>query len=244
MSKLFTTFVGLGGIAFLGSFIANVGSALIEAKRMRWKKPSVESTNLMTLFQDMNKIVDHFKVNLTLAEQKKHIQTAAEKEKNALIKAKEAVMRWTHVAQKCFWCLIVVSGAFCLNWLNGRKWSGLETIYFAFVTASTIGFGDLLAQIREAKMFACFYVSTAVMCAGEIFCQKRQWQGFKQELSKSLDIKHLTAMDADSWAFFFRSVLFSSFVALRKFFTTVLAEVSHFMSQALLLKDILEQNQP
>ena len=99
---------------------------------------------------------------------------------------------------------IIASGALILRFLEGQTWSLAQTMYFALVTASTIGFGDLAPYSPWGRLFAVFYIPLAVASAGEIFSsiavafiQRRQKRIFDDELSTDLSMAHLTAMDSD-----------------------------------------------
>ena len=97
-----------------------------------------------------------------------------------------------------------------MNFLNALgtsgnpSWSWAESIYFALVTASTIGFGDLAPQTPAARMFGVIFLPLAVAAAGELFSavalqlvQHRQQIVFEQELRNDLNMGHLKAMDAN-----------------------------------------------
>jgi len=58
-----------------------------------------------------------------------------------------------------FWCLLMVflfGGAFCYTLME--PWSYRESLYFCFVTLSTVGFGDYLPSSPQSKVFSCFYM--------------------------------------------------------------------------------------
>ena len=52
--------------------------------------------------------------------------------------------------------------------LTEKEWSWLQSTYFAFVTLTTVGYGDFLPTNDNAKIFTCFYVllSTTLLVAG------------------------------------------------------------------------------
>lgn len=57
------------------------------------------------------------------------------------------------------WCLLMVflfGGAFVYTTME--PWSYRESIYFCFVTLSTVGFGDYLPSSPESKIFTIFYM--------------------------------------------------------------------------------------
>jgi len=57
------------------------------------------------------------------------------------------------------WCLLVVfmfGGAFVYSAME--PWSYRESLYFCFVTLSTVGFGDYLPSSPQSKVFSIFYM--------------------------------------------------------------------------------------
>jgi len=57
------------------------------------------------------------------------------------------------------WCLLTVllfGGSFVYSRLE--PWSYLESLYFCFVTLSTVGFGDFLPSCAASKVFSIFYM--------------------------------------------------------------------------------------
>ena len=91
-----------------------------------------------------------------------------------------------------------------MNRLNGNVWSPLDTCYFALITASTIGLGDLAPQTRAARLFSIVFIPLSVAAAGEILSniatalvQKRQREVYARQLEKDFTIQHLKAMDVN-----------------------------------------------
>lgn len=57
------------------------------------------------------------------------------------------------------WCLLMVflfGGAFVYTQME--NWSYRESLYFCFVTLSTVGFGDYLPSSPQSKLFSIFYM--------------------------------------------------------------------------------------
>lgn len=57
------------------------------------------------------------------------------------------------------WCLMLIilaGGALVYSWLE--PWSYLESLYFCFVTLSTVGFGDYLPSSPASRAFSIFYI--------------------------------------------------------------------------------------
>jgi len=57
------------------------------------------------------------------------------------------------------WCLLMIflfGGAYIFTLME--SWSYRESLYFCFVTLSTVGFGDYLPSSPESKVFSIFYM--------------------------------------------------------------------------------------
>ena len=77
--------------------------------------------------------------------------------------------------------------------------------YYALITASTIGFGDLAPTTRAARLFAIAFIPLSVAAAGELLSgvamalvHRRQREAYERQLEEDLTIEHLKAMDTDS----------------------------------------------
>ena len=62
--------------------------------------------------------------------------------------------------------MIVSSGSF-IGRLEG--WSWIDSIYFSFVTATTIGFGDYSPQTRAGRVLAIAMIPVLLAAAGDLF---------------------------------------------------------------------------
>ena len=88
-------------------------------------------------------------------------------------------MALLHVSPLLFFLLMVI---LVLGLVIGRleKWLGFDAVYFAFVTATTVGYGDLRPRLRLSRMlsvlvaiiglvFTGLIVAIAVYALGETF---------------------------------------------------------------------------
>merc|ERR1719221_1673661 len=68
------------------------------------------------------------------------------------------------------WCLLVLflfGGAWVYSQLEA--WTYLQSLYFCFVTLSTVGFGDFLPSSTASKAFSIFYMISGLgVCASII----------------------------------------------------------------------------
>lgn len=68
-------------------------------------------------------------------------------------------MRGTRRQMMVLWCLLMVflfGGAFAYTQME--PWNFRESLYFCFVTLSTVGFGDYLPSSPTSKVFSIFYM--------------------------------------------------------------------------------------
>ena len=63
--------------------------------------------------------------------------------------------------------LAVVGGAFAYHFVEG--WGFLDSLYFVVITVTTIGYGDLVPQTVEGKMFTMFFAFFGVATALYVF---------------------------------------------------------------------------
>jgi len=64
-------------------------------------------------------------------------------------------------------CLFLFGGAYCFTKLE--EWTYLESIYFCFVTLSTVGFGDYLPASASSRIFCIVYMISGLgVCASLI----------------------------------------------------------------------------
>ena len=204
--RLFTCFFGLAGIAFLGAAVATICSTFVKAEVEAVKKvETAGKRRVLNLFRDMPKTVDKFR------------KSSEGKQKELLNKAnkhKKETPKWASNVMSKFSCLnflksfipslaIIHVGGAIMGYLNGG-WTFLESMYYAIITASTIGLGDFAPQTRNARMFAIFFIPLSVGAAGELLSsiatalvQRRQKRAYQQEFQANLTIQHLRAMDTD-----------------------------------------------
>ena len=192
--RLFTSFFGFAGIAFLGAAVATICSSFVQAEVEAVKKvETAGKRRVLKLFRGMPKKIEKEK-------QQSKIRQESKKEK------KEAP-KWAsqlNFLKSCIPSLAIIHvGGAIMGYLNGG-WTFLESMYYAIITASTIGLGDFAPVTRNARMFAILYLPLAVGAAGELLSsiataliQRRQKKAYQDEFKNNLTIEHLRAMDTD-----------------------------------------------
>ncbi len=82
--------------------------------------------------------------------------------------------------------LTIISGAIIYHWIEG--WGWLDSVYFAVVTTTTIGYGDLTPQTALGKFITIFYGLNGVAILVMLFDQIRRVR--KEQLTARVrDIK-------------------------------------------------------
>merc|ERR1719161_1174398 len=70
-------------------------------------------------------------------------------------------------------CLFLFGGAFIYTQLE--TWTYLESLYFCFVTLSTVGFGDYLPSSPASKGFSIFYMVAGLGVCASIIAVMTGW---------------------------------------------------------------------
>jgi hypothetical protein len=201
LSKFFTCVFGFGGLAFLGAAVAVVGSSVVQAEIDAVQTARKESRKrLMQLFEGMPAILKLQKPSKAVLS----TQYMAQIEKNRppvpkLVTEMKNILRSVAPVMS-----IVVLGGLIMRYLNKSSWSIGESIYFALVTASTVGFGDYSPTNNAAKIFSLVFIPVSVAGAGELlsgvalsWVRRRQRELFEQQLKRDLTIEQLRLMDTD-----------------------------------------------
>jgi hypothetical protein len=140
----------MGGIAFLGAAVGAVGTRVIDAEINAIQEVKKDSrNNIMALFEGMPSVLSLFR---TQSPEQQH-QDLLEKAKLSRQKLEEKFRKNVRhrfapldssmgrairrVLTKSLPSLIlVVAGAFIMNYLNGNAWSWPDSIYYALVTGT------------------------------------------------------------------------------------------------------------
>jgi len=100
---------------------------------------------------------------------------------------------------------ILFIGTICLLGLwvgRHEKWHRYDSIYYAFITATTVGYGDMKPVKKLSKflavqiafmglIFTGIFVSIAVNAASVAFNETQDVEAIKAEIHQALDLKTL-----------------------------------------------------
>ena len=88
-----------------------------------------------------------------------------------------------------------------------ENWSFIDSVYYAFITAVTLGYGDLSPTTRNGRLFGILFVPLAVASIGELLgtiastqLERRQelyYKSFLNEQQQYFNLQRLLDMDTD-----------------------------------------------
>ena len=95
---------------------------------------------------------------------------------------------------------LLFTGAICLTglWIGRReKWSRYDSVYYSFITATTVGYGDMKPVTKLSKflavaiafmglVFTGIFVSIAVNAASIAFEETQDITALKAEINQNL----------------------------------------------------------
>jgi len=194
--KIFTCLFGFTGIAMLGAAIASIGSKLVEVETATARQ--VEKLSRKRLVEMHDKLPT-LKKATSKKEKAKVIKGIVSKTPHIPNVAKSVLNGARWLAQSL---LVVLLGGILLG--NVEGWSRIDSLYYALITSSTIGLGDIAPATKVGRMIAVLLIPLTVAAAGEILSsiglaliEQRQKKRFNEQLEKGLTMKHLQAMDGN-----------------------------------------------
>ena len=201
--RLFTSAFGFTGIAFLGAAVATICSSFVQAEVEAVKKAeNAGKRRVLKLFKGMPRKLDKFRKS-SEKDRSKIIHKAKKEKKGAPSWASRALSKLNCLKSLLPSLAIIHVGGAIMGYLNG-DWTFLESMYYATITASTIGLGDFAPVTRNARLFAILFIPLSVGAAGELvssiataLIQRRQKKAYQEEFKDNLTIEHLRAMDTD-----------------------------------------------
>merc|ERR1719401_169426 len=84
-------------------------------------------------------------------------------------------------------------------------WSWQDSIYYSFITAGTLGYGDFSPVAQKGRVLAVVFIPLAVGTTGKLLggvtswmIQRRQECFYKVQMEREMDVDRLLQMDADN----------------------------------------------
>ena len=153
---MFTILFGLSGIALLGTAVATIGSRIMERENEMIQAAQVASRKrLILLFHSLNMRGNETQVGTSASDDDMTQQTQA----SLLLAVVENVSLWSQIVG--FWLkksLPAIVALLVGGTLMGRieGWTITDSVYYAFITAGTLGYGDFSPLTRRGRIWGIF----------------------------------------------------------------------------------------
>lgn len=182
--KLFTILFGLSGIAILGAAVATIGSRLMQRENsMLEAAEEAGRKRMVNLFQAFQKGEAVSKGD------RREVPLWRQTIGNALKNSVPAL-------------IVLMAGGTVMGWIEG--WSWLDSIYYSFITAGTLGYGDFSPVTRAGRLWGIIFIPLSVAAAGEVLgtvasalMERRQAQFYERVMERELNVQRLLEMDTD-----------------------------------------------
>ncbi len=183
---MFTILFGLSGIALLGAAIATIGSRMMDRENALFQAAQEASRKrMLQLFQAFHK----GEKELSNGEEKHQESLWRRTIGNLLKKSVPAVV-------------VLVVGGTIMGRIEGWLWT--DSIYYSFITAGTLGYGDFSPVTRNGRLWGIVFIPLSVAAAGEVLgnvasalMERRQEQVYEQLMERELNLQRLLEMDTD-----------------------------------------------
>jgi potassium channel subfamily K len=205
--KVFTCLFGLGGIMFLGAALASIGANLVEAEVAAMAAArKISSGKVLNVFEGMtNPLAFRNRNSTTSVECETATQQLDQQEPTNMQKVEQDT--WKITAREVFYKYAPIFGLLFMGGVSiGRLegWSWMDSMYYAIITAGTVGYGDFSPHSRAARLLACLFLPVSVAAVGEVLSsfasaivKKRRSKFYQQLVETELTMEDLAKMDSD-----------------------------------------------
>jgi hypothetical protein len=223
IGKIVTILFGLSGIAILGLAISSIGSRLValESEMLKNARKATRKHLLASWVQTKLKVrgnevkeekdKNQLLSSLQMTDQSPSTDVVTDDCNETVLQLQDAGLtrdpRWITSIRSIIskslpsFALIILGGA-VMGHIEG--WSLLNSCYYAFITAVTLGYGDFAPVTKRGRLWALVFIPLAVAAAGEVLGniatqlqQRRQHQFYNSLLKRQLNFDRLAAMDTD-----------------------------------------------
>ena len=220
LGKVFTILFGMSGISILGIAIATIGSRLAAVENDMIQTARKASRKRVLGFMHSLGDIHPFRKNAKENDNQSNDNKAAPGRSSAEMTTSasskeddESPSKTTGVPlwRQTFKSLlkksvpafsVIILGGIAMGRLEG--WSLLDSCYFAFVTAVTLGYGDFSPVTQPGRLWAIVFIPLAVAAAGEVLGnvattlqERRQEQYYESLVEQELNVERLLAMDTN-----------------------------------------------
>jgi potassium channel subfamily K len=198
--KVFTMLFGLAGISILGVAISTLGSRLAEMEEGMVKKARKASRHRIKSI--MNKVAH--------GKGKKGASTLSVGEVAASLKktnSATSVPLWRQTLKSLLTksvpaFAVIILGGIVMGRVEG--WSLMDSVYYAFITGATLGYGDFSPVSKTGRLFGLVFIPLSVAAAGEVLGnvattlqERRQELYYESIMKRELNVDRLLKMDLD-----------------------------------------------
>ena len=216
--KLFTILFGLSGISILGIAIGTIGSRFVQQENsMIQAAKDASQRRLLHFLQARMEQKDKKRTTsittpspTTVMKDEMAEGNDTETKTNDVAVVSEPVPPlpfWFSAVRRLFqksipaFATLALGGIF-MGHLEG--WSMIDALYYTFITAGTLGYGDLSPLTRNGRIWAILFVPLAVSAAGEVLgnvasalLDRRHERFQKSLMERELNVDRLVEMDTD-----------------------------------------------
>lgn len=216
--RFFTAVFGIGGVLFLGAALASIGANLVEAEVAALDAARKASRrSVLGVFDHMPHVLERFRtnghnnnatsfVNTTEVLDMLNVTATAEEKSSSLSVVANPKPWWTTLRRIALKYVPIYSLLFLGGVMIGRLegWAWLDSIYYAIITSTTVGYGDFSPRTHMGRLWAVLFVPLSVAAAGEILgsvasyiLERRRARFYHGLVDKELTVEDLQEMDED-----------------------------------------------
>lgn len=196
-SKYFTCLYGLGGVVILGAVISTIGTRLINAEVEAIQAAEKASRqHIMSVLDAMPTIVTSNRTRPKMVQEKREPVLIPSWKQNINGKLMETVINVLSASS------VLIFGGLVMGRLEGWQWR--DSLYYSFITAGTLGFGDFSPKTNAGRIWAIAFIPLAVAAAGEVLgnvaaflTEQRQKEAYERALHRELTMDYLLQLDAN-----------------------------------------------
>ena len=208
LGKIFTILFGLSGISILGIAIGTIGSKLVamESEMMNNAKEASQRRVLGFWHAVIDDNNPGDKSGIKNGQSGESGTSTAAYTSTTNADSKNGPL-WKHTLTSLLKksipaFAVLILGGIGMGRLEG--WSLLDSTYYAFITALTLGYGDFSPVSKPGRLWATIFIPLAVAAAGEVLGnvattlqERRQNQFYESLMQRELNTERLLAMDTD-----------------------------------------------
>jgi len=207
--KLFTMFFSLYGISILGIALGIVGTMLAEKQERAIKRIRNRASRRLTHIIDT--ITHHDEAVITCdgsncsitnsylsSISTNALSSEISNETSSVIKQIGSIF----LSQLPLLCVMMSLAIFFGKKFEG--WTTLTSIYYCWITLSTVGYGDYSPQSQPMRLFAVFFLPLSVAFAGNVigriatvFVIREEERAEQRFLARELTMKDIIVMDTN-----------------------------------------------